>query len=57
MILAKQFDAELLKQVILQNGENPIDELVNHLIDEAQKFSKQKHKWDDITIIGIEKNE
>ncbi len=50
----QQFDAELLKQVILQHGENSIDELVNHLINEAQQFSKQKHKWDDITIIGIE---
>ena len=53
----QQFDAEVLKQVVLQHGENPIDELVDHLIDEAQKFSTQKHKWDDITVIGIEKNE
>ena len=53
----EQFDADLLSQVILLHGESPIDEVVNHLIDAARKFSQPQHRWDDITIIAVERNE
>ncbi|UCE07734.1 MAG: SpoIIE family protein phosphatase, partial [bacterium] len=53
----EQFDADLLDQVILQHVESPIDELVNHLVDAARKFSQPQHNWDDITIMAIERNE
>ena len=51
----EQFDAEWLRKIILQHGEKPCYELVNDLIDEARKFSKEDHRWDDITIVCIEK--
>ena len=53
----EQFDANLLSQVILQHGKSPIGELVNHLIDAARKFSLPEHRWDDITIMGVERKE
>jgi len=53
----EQFDADLLNQVILQHIENPIGELVNHLVDAARKYSHPQHNWDDITIMAVERNE
>jgi serine phosphatase RsbU (regulator of sigma subunit) len=52
----EQFDDDLLNQVILQHVESPIGELLNHLIDEARKFSQPQHNWDDITILAVERN-
>jgi serine phosphatase RsbU (regulator of sigma subunit) len=55
--IQEQFEAELLSQMIMQHIENPIGELVNHLVDAARKFSKPQHDWDDLTIIAVERNE
>jgi len=40
--------------MILQNSEKSAEELIEHLISAARRFSKPDHKWDDITILGIE---
>ena len=53
----EQFDADLLSQLILQHVESPIDELVNHLVDAARKFSQTQYDRDDITIMAIKRYE
>ena len=55
--IQEQFDADLMIQVILQHKESPIDELVNHLVDAARKFSQPQHNWDDIAIMAVDRNE
>jgi serine phosphatase RsbU (regulator of sigma subunit) len=53
----EQFEANILSQVILQHIESPISELVNHLVDAARKFSQPQHRWDDLTIMTVKRNE
>ena len=52
----EQFDTDQLSHTILKHAENPIGELVNHLVDAARKFSQPQHDWDDMTIIAVERN-
>jgi len=52
----KQFGDKILSKKIMQHIESPTGELVNQLVDAAQKFSKSQHDWDDLTIIAIERN-
>jgi len=52
----KQFGDELLSKEIMQHIKSPTGELVNQLVNAAQKFSKSQHEWDDLTIIAIERN-
>jgi len=47
-------DFRVLTKMILQNSEKSAEELIEHLISGARRFSKPDHKWDDITILGIE---
>ncbi len=51
----EQFEACQLNQVILEYVKDPIGKILNNLVDAAQKFSQPQYNWDDITIIGIER--
>ncbi|MFQ6116436.1 MAG: SpoIIE family protein phosphatase, partial [bacterium] len=48
------FDSEKMKQIILKNCDKPSGEILERLTTAVKKFSKPEHKWDDITVIGIE---
>lgn len=47
-------DTGMLKKIILQNSDKSGKAFMEKLIDDARKFSKKDHEWDDITILGIE---
>jgi serine phosphatase RsbU (regulator of sigma subunit) len=52
----EQFDTCFLNQIILQHADSPLDELVNHLVNAARKYSQPQHNWDDVTILAIDRN-
>jgi sigma-B regulation protein RsbU (phosphoserine phosphatase) len=51
----EQFDAARFREVLLQNTGSAGRELFETLVDSSRDFGKTTHKWDDITILGIER--
>jgi len=51
----EQFDAARLQEVLLQNAHATGRELFTALVGSSRDFGKATHKWDDITILGIER--
>ncbi len=51
----EQFDAARLREVLLQNAHITGRELFTTLVGSSRDFGKTNHKWDDITILGIER--
>lgn len=47
-------EANMLKQLVLQNCDKSGEIFLQSLIDGAHTFSREDHEWDDITILGID---
>jgi len=49
----ERFDAKMA-QVLLETKDKRGEDILEHLVNSAKKFSKRDHHWDDIAILGIE---
>ncbi len=54
--LEEHFDAEFMIQTLMKVSHKPSAEILEDLTRAVKKFSRPEHKWDDITILGIETN-
>ncbi len=50
----EQFDASELEKTLTKHKDSKGDELFVALLDSSRAFAKKDHKWDDITIVGID---
>ncbi len=51
-----QFDNGPMIQTLTEASQKSTAEILEHLAVAARRFSKPEHRWDDVTILGIESN-
>lgn len=52
----EHFDSGWMQKVMAESHRRPTHEVFELLMQSAQTFSKPGHRWDDITILSIERN-
>lgn len=52
----KRFEDGYLFKVLSKNANLPLDDLLDKLLSESEKFRKRNNYWDDITLVGIGHN-
>ena len=53
---SEHFDSGWMQRVLAESSQQPIAEIFERLTSAAKEFSKPGHRWDDITILGIERS-
>ncbi|MDX1961127.1 MAG: ammonium transporter [Leptospiraceae bacterium] len=51
----EEFGEERVKEIFKNTGENPINDIVEQMMYEQERFLEQESRKDDMTIIGIER--
>lgn len=49
----KHFEDGYLFKILSKNANLPLDDLLDKLLSESEKFRKRNNYWDDITLLGI----
>lgn len=51
----EHFDDEVMSNVLQENCQKPGHEIIDIMIAAAREFSSPDHRWDDITLLTVEK--